>query len=134
MQCSVAAGQAGEWKHFFYELIENGVPMDQDAPTVAAKTWKERLLITNSLKAVNVKKNQVILSSPRRGFSGVDVLKGNFFESAVEKISGMPTPQLDQFDDKLAFVLYYENEDDANKSLLDSNLLSKIKEQKLFRT
>lgn len=106
--------------------------MDQDAPTVAAKTWKERLSITSSLKALNVKKNQVILSNPRRGFSGVDVLKGNFFESAVVKISGMPTPQLDQFDDKLAFVLYYENEDDANKSLLDSNLLSKIKEQKLF--
>lgn len=130
MQC--CSGKSRGMETLFHELIENGVPMDQDAPTVAAKTWKERLSITNSLKAVNVKKNQVILSNPRRGFSGVDVLKGNFFESAVVKISGMPTPQLDQFDDKLAFVLYYENEDDANKSLLDSNLLSKIKEQKLF--
>lgn len=130
MQC--CSGKSRGMETLFHELIENGVPMDQDAPTVAAKTWKERLSITNSLKAVNVKKNQVILSNPRRGFSGVDVLKGNFFESAVVKISGMPTPQLDQFDDKLAFVLYYENEDDANKSLLDSNLLSEIKEQKLF--
>ncbi|ULM94954.1 dihydroxy-acid dehydratase [Peribacillus frigoritolerans] len=130
MQC--CSGKSRGMETLFHELIENGVPMDQDAPTVAAKTWKERLTITNSLKAVNVKKNQVILSNPRRGFSGVDVLKGNFFESAVVKISGMPTPQLDQFDDKLAFVLYYENEDDANKSLLDSNLLSKIKEQNLF--
>ncbi|PRS36409.1 dihydroxy-acid dehydratase [Bacillus sp. RJGP41] len=130
MQC--CSGKSRGMETLFHELIENGVSMDQDAPTVAAKTWKERLTITNSLKAVNVKKNQVILSNPRRGFSGVDVLKGNFFESAVVKISGMPTPQLDQFDDKLAFVLYYENEDDANKSLLDSNLLSKIKEQKLF--
>ncbi|MEV5035923.1 dihydroxy-acid dehydratase [Peribacillus frigoritolerans] len=130
MQC--CSGKSRGMETLFHELIENGVPMDQDAPTVAAKTWKERLSITNSLKAVNVKKNQVILSNPRRGFSGVDVLKGNFFESAVVKISGMPTPQLDQFDDKLAFVLYYENEDDANKSLLDSNLLSKIREQKLF--
>ncbi|PEO48756.1 dihydroxy-acid dehydratase [Bacillus sp. AFS026049] len=130
MQC--CSGKSRGMETLFHELIENGVPMDQDAPTVAAKTWKERLTITNSLKAVNVKKNQVILSNPRRGFSGVDVLKGNFFESAVVKTSGMPTPQLDQFDDKLAFVLYYENEDDANKSLLDSNLLSKIKEQKLF--
>ncbi|MGE8018711.1 dihydroxy-acid dehydratase [Peribacillus frigoritolerans] len=130
MQC--CSGKSRGMETLFHELIENGVPMDQDAPTVAAKTWKERLSITNSLKAVNVEKNQVILSNPRRGFSGVDVLKGNFFESAVVKISGMPTPQLDQFDDKLAFVLYYENEDDANKSLLDSNLLSKIKEQKLF--
>lgn len=130
MQCCSGASRGMET--LFYELIENGVPMDQDAPTVAAKTWKERLAITRSLQAVNVKKDKVILSTPRRGFSGVDVLKGNFFESAVVKISGMPTPQLDQFDDKLAFALYYENEDDANKSLIDSSLLAKIKGQKLF--
>ncbi|MFB7638241.1 dihydroxy-acid dehydratase domain-containing protein [Peribacillus butanolivorans] len=130
MQC--CSGTSRGMETLVYELIENGVPMDQDAPTVAAKTWKERLAITRSLQAVNVKNNQVILSTPRRGFSGVDVLKGNFFESAVVKISGMPTPQLNQFDDKLAFALYYENEDDANRGLLDSSLLSKIKEQKLF--
>ncbi|WHY68854.1 dihydroxy-acid dehydratase [Neobacillus sp. SuZ13] len=130
MQC--CSGTSRGMETLFYELVENGVPMDQDAPTVAAKTWKERLAITRSLQAVNVKENKVILSTPRRGFSGVDVLKGNFFESAVVKISGMPTPQLDQFDDKLAFALYYENEDDANRGLLDSNLLAKIREQKLF--
>lgn len=130
MQCCSGASRGMET--LFYELIENGVPMDQDAPTVAAKTWKERLAITRSLQAVNVKEDKVILSTPRRGFSGVDVLKGNFFESAVVKISGMPTPQLDQFDDKLAFALYFENEDDANRGLLDSSLLAKIREQKLF--
>jgi dihydroxyacid dehydratase/phosphogluconate dehydratase len=130
MQCCSGASRGMET--LFYELIENGVPMDQEAPTVAAKTWKERLAITRSLQAVHIKENQVILSAPRRGFSGVDVLKGNFFESAVVKISGMPTPQLDQFDDKLAFVLYYENEDKANQSLLDTNLLAEIKEQKIF--
>lgn len=130
MQC--CSGTSRGMETLFYELIEHGVPMDQDAPTVAAKTWKERLAITRSLKAVNVKEDKVILSTPRRGFSGVDVIKGNFFESAVVKISGMPTSQLDQFDDKLAFALYYENEDDANRSLLDSSLLARIKEQKLF--
>lgn len=130
MQC--CSGTSRGMETLFYELIENGVPMDQDAPTVAAKTWKERLAITRSLQAVNVKEDKVILSTPRRGFSGVDVLKGNFFESAVVKISGMPTPQLDQFDDKLAFALYYENEDDANRNLLDPSLLAKIKVQKLF--
>ncbi|MGG3914979.1 dihydroxy-acid dehydratase [Rossellomorea vietnamensis] len=131
MQC--CSGNSRGMESLFYELLENGVPMDQDAPTVAAKTWKERLAITRSLQALNVKENPVILSTPRRGFSGVDVLKGNFFESAVVKISGMPTPQLDQFDDKLAFVLYFENEDDANRSLLDSNLLTNIKKNKLFQ-
>lgn len=130
MQC--CSGTSRGMETLFYELLENGVPMDQDAPTVAARTWRERLAITQSLQAVNVKENQVILSTPRRSFSGVDVLQGNFFESAVVKISGMPTPQLDQFDDKLAFVLYFENEDDANRSLLDSNLLSQIKTEKLF--
>ncbi|WP_046174551.1 dihydroxy-acid dehydratase domain-containing protein [Domibacillus indicus] len=130
MQC--CSGTSRGMETLFYELLEHGVPMDQDAPTVAAKTWRERLMITRSLQAANVKENPVILSAPRRSFSGVDVLKGNFFESAVVKISGMPTPQLDLFDDKLAFVLYYENEDDANKSLLDSELLSTIRDQQLF--
>ncbi|RLL43868.1 dihydroxy-acid dehydratase [Oceanobacillus piezotolerans] len=130
MQC--CSGTSRGMETLFYELLENGVPMDEDAPTVAASTWRERLAITRSLQAINVKENPVILSTPRRAFSGVDVLQGNFFESAVVKISGMPTPQLDQFDDKLAFVLYFENEDDANRSLLDSNLLNNIKEKKLF--
>lgn len=132
MQC--CSGTSRGMETLFYELLENGVPMDQNAPTVAARTWRERLAITRSLQAVNVKENPVILSAdaPRRAFSGVDVLQGNFFESAVVKISGMPTPQLDQFDDKLAFVLYFENEDDANRSLLDSSQLNKIKKEKLF--
>ncbi|MCM3704324.1 dihydroxy-acid dehydratase [Cytobacillus firmus] len=132
MQC--CSGTSRGMETLFYELLEHGVPMDQDAPTVAARTWRERLAITRSLQALNVKENPVILpaEAPRRAFSGVDVLQGNFFESAVVKISGMPTPQLDQFDDKLAFVLYFENEDDANRSLLDSNLLNDIKKDKLF--
>lgn len=130
MQC--CSGTSRGMETLFHELMNNGVPMDEEAPTVAAKNWKERLAITKSLLAMNVKENPVILSNPRRSFSGVDVLKGNFFESAVVKISGMPTPQLDQFDDKLAFVLYFENEDDANRKLLDSNLLTQIRDQQLF--
>ena len=48
MQC--CSGTSRGMETLFYELIENGVPMDQDAPTVAAKTWKERLAITSSLR------------------------------------------------------------------------------------
>ncbi|RUQ27103.1 dihydroxy-acid dehydratase [Peribacillus cavernae] len=131
MQC--CSGNSRGMETLFHELMENGVPMDVEAHTVAAKTWKERLEITQSLQASNVKENSVILSTPRRPFSGVDVLRGNFFESAVVKISGMSTPQLSQFDKKLAFVLYYENEDDANRSLLDPDTLTQIREHKLFR-
>lgn len=130
MQCCSGASRGMET--LFFELLENGVPMDEDAPTVAAKTWKERLVFTNSLRAMNVEQNPVILSEPKRQVSGVDVLKGNFFESAVVKMSGIPEHQLDEFDNKLAFVLYYENEEDANKSLLDFNLLAKLRDTKQF--
>ncbi|OIJ11555.1 dihydroxy-acid dehydratase [Anaerobacillus arseniciselenatis] len=116
----------------FYELLQNGVPMDLDVPTVSGKTWRDRLENKQNLSADHVKENPVILSNPRRPFSGVDVLTGNFFESAVVKISGMTTQQLDEFDKKAAFVLYYENEDDANRSLLDANLLPTLREKQSF--
>src|SRR5690606_27970955 len=103
----------------FYELLNNGVPMDVDALTVTGQTWAERLSHTENLSADGVKDNPVILSKPRRKFSGVDVLEGNFFESAVVKISGMTSHQLDQFDEKISFVLYFQNEEEANKHLLN---------------
>ncbi|KJE26933.1 dehydratase family protein [Geobacillus kaustophilus] len=117
----------------FHELMSNGVPMDVDAPTVTGTTWRERLSANrDQLSAENVQNNPIILSKPRRPFSGVDVLSGNFFESAVVKISGMSTKQIDEFDKKIAFVLYYENEDEANEGLLDVHLLEKIKLNRHF--
>ncbi|MDF2680159.1 MAG: dihydroxy-acid dehydratase [Brevibacillus sp.] len=130
IQC--CSGNSRGMETLFYELLQNGVPMDADAPTVTGTTWGERLANQERLSAAHVKENPIILSSPRRPFSGVDVLTGNFFESAVVKISGMTSKQLDEFDKKAAFVLYYENEDDANRSLLDSQLLEKLKESRSF--
>jgi dihydroxy-acid dehydratase len=130
MQC--CSGNSRGMETLFYELMQNGVPMDVDAPTVTGTTWRERLANQERLSAEHVKDNPIILSRPRRPFSGVDVLTGNFFESAVVKISGMTTSQLDEFDKKVAFVLYYENEDDANRGLLDSRLLEKLKQAKRF--
>ena len=130
MQC--CAGDSRGMETLFYELLENGVPMDVDAPTVAGTTWRTRLSNKDGLPAENAGDNSVILSKPRRRFSGVDVLTGNFFETAVVKISGMATPQLNSFDKKSAFVLYYENEEDANKNLLDSSLITNLKESKTF--
>jgi len=130
MQC--CSGESRGMESLFYELLENGVPMDIEAPTVTGQTWKERLIVTDNLPATNVKNNPVILSKPLRPFSGVDVLTGNFFESAVVKISGMATPQLDAFDKKVALCLYYENEHQANESLLNSNLLKEIREKRQF--
>jgi dihydroxy-acid dehydratase len=130
MQC--CSGQIRGMETLFYELIQNGVSMNLDAPTVTGSTWAERLSEKHELSALGVKENPIILSKPRRLFSGVDVIKGNFFESAVVKISGMTTDQLDTFDKKASFVLFYDNEESANASLLDENLLDKIKKNKEF--
>ncbi|WP_134685033.1 dihydroxy-acid dehydratase domain-containing protein [Brevibacillus migulae] len=129
-QC--CSGNSRGMETLFYELMQNGVPMDLDAPTVTGTSWRQRLSDRERLSAQHVKENPVILSTPRRPFSGVDVLTGNFFETAVVKISGMTTSQLDEFDRKAAFVLYYDNEEDANRSLLDSRLLEKLKQGKAF--
>ncbi|WP_127586735.1 dihydroxy-acid dehydratase domain-containing protein [Paenibacillus koleovorans] len=130
-QC--CTGQIRGMETLVYELTRNGVPMELDAPTVTGQTWRERLSNTEGLSADGVTDNPIILSKPRRKFSGIDVLRGNFFHNAVVKISGMPTWQLDQFDEKIAFVLYYENEGDANQQLLDVNVLERLKGSGLFR-
>jgi dihydroxyacid dehydratase/phosphogluconate dehydratase len=104
--------------------------MNLDAPTATGSTWRDRLADTRNLSAEGVRNNPIVLSRPRRQFSGVDVLRSNFFDSAVVKISGMPDAQLNEFDTKLAVVLYFENEDEANKMLLDDEFLNSIKSNK----
>ncbi len=105
-----------------YELRRNGVSIDENAPTMAGVTWKQRLRKGKAISADNVKTNQIILSKPKRPISGIDVLSGNFMESAVVKISGMPETQLDAFDEKIAVVLYFESEEDAVAELLNVNI------------
>ena len=84
--------------------------MDLDAPTVTGQTWGERLADTANLSAAGVKDNPIVLTEPRRSFSGIDLLRSNVWESAVVKISGMTTGQLADFDDKVGVVLFFENE------------------------
>ncbi len=112
----------------FYELGNNGIPMDVDAPTVTGTTWAERLSNVEGLPADGVERNPIILSRPRRPFSGIDVLAGNWFESAVIKIGGMSDEQIDAFDDRVAVVLFWEDEDAANEGLLDVHLLDGLRE------
>ncbi len=129
-QC--CSGQIRGMETLFFEMIRNGVPIDLDAPTVAGKTWRERLANEENLSAENVAENPIILSKPRREFSGVEVLRSNFFTNAVVKISGMPSSLIAEFEQKVSFVLYFENEDEANHSLLNPNILQELKEQKVF--
>lgn len=124
-QC--CAGQVRGMETLLYELHRNGVPLDLDAPTMTGTTWAERLADPTALSAEGVTDNPIILARPRRGFSGIDVLRGNVFESAVVKISGLPDAQLDEFDEKVAVVLYFENEDAANARLLDAQVLDNFR-------
>jgi dihydroxyacid dehydratase/phosphogluconate dehydratase len=124
-QC--CSGQIRGMETVMYELVRNGVPMTLDAPTATGSTWRTRLADTRNLSADGIKNNPIVLAKPRRALSGIDVLTGNFFDSAVVKISGMPDAQLDEFDTKLAVALYFENEDEANRMLLDDHFLDSIK-------
>lgn len=129
-QCCEGLNRATETVMF--ELLNLGVPMDADAMTVTGSTWRERLSHAEGLAAGTVTANPIILDRPRRDFSGVDVLQGNFLESAVVKISGLPTYQLDEFDAQANFVLYFENEEDANRALLDVHLLDRLRDEHAF--
>jgi dihydroxy-acid dehydratase len=121
------AGAVRGMETVFYELINQGIPMDVDAPTVTGQTWRQRLADTTSLSASGVADNPIILCAPRRPFSGVEVLQGNFFETAVVKISGMTSDQLAQFDGQVGAVLFFESEEEANVGLLDVHVLDRLK-------
>jgi dihydroxyacid dehydratase/phosphogluconate dehydratase len=124
-QCG--AGLVRGMETVFYELLRQGVPMDGDAPTVTGTTWTERLADKRGLPAGGVQDNPILLATPRRPRSGIEVLEGNFFETAVVKISGMTDEQLAQFDDQIDFALFYENEEQANAGLLDVHVLDQLK-------
>jgi dihydroxy-acid dehydratase len=131
-QCS--AGAIRGLETVFYELLQQGIPMNLDAPTVTGETWRDRLADTANLPAAGVTDNPIVLSTPRRPFSGTDVLRGNFFETAVIKISGMTDEQIAAFDDHVGVALFYENEELANVGLLDLHVLDRLgKHQALTR-
>lgn len=126
-QC--CAGQNRGIETMLYELERLGVPLSLDAPTVTGQTWRQRLSDPRHLAADSVTDNPIILSRPQRNVSGVDVLRGNWFQSAVVKISGLPEAHLDQFDEKVAVVVYFENEDDAIRQLLDPDFVDALAER-----
>jgi dihydroxyacid dehydratase/phosphogluconate dehydratase len=111
-------------------LGENEVPVSLMSPTVTGTTWKARMEVKKGLDPAGVRDNPVILSRPRRGVSGIDVLRSNFFESAVLKVSGFSDEQIREFDEKAFYVMYYESEDEANRGLVDANISSSLKQQK----
>ncbi len=125
-------GQIRGMETVLYELQQNGVPVHLDAPTAAGTTWRERFSDARNLAASGVTENPVILSKPRRSYSGIDVLRGNFFETAVVKISGMKAEQIEAFDEKAHFGLYFENEEEATDALLNPRILNSLRDRQAF--
>lgn len=123
-QC--CAGQSRGIETALYELTRLGAPINLDAPTVTGQTWRQRLADTTNLSADSVTNNPIVLSTPQRAVSGVDVLRGNWFESAVVKISGLPEKHLNEFDEKLAVVVYFENEEACIRQLLDPQFVPSL--------
>jgi dihydroxy-acid dehydratase len=124
-QCS--EGVIRGMETIFYELLQQDMPLDLDAPTATGGTWRQRLADTANLPASGVTENPIILSAPRQPFGGTDVLRGSFFETAVVKISGMTDEQIAAFDGRVGVVLFFENEEDANAGLLDVRVLDRLR-------
>ena len=117
----------------FYELVNNGVPMDLDAMTVTGTTWRRRLSDTTDIyRLMGVGDNPVILSTPRTARSpGSMCWTSNWFESAVVKISGMPERQVNHFDETIAFVLAISRpKKPPTTRLLDIHLLDRLRDER----
>lgn len=108
-------------------LADLGVPMDLDAPTVASKTWGER--IAGLKHAVSPKLDQersVIRTKPIRAISGTDIMRGNFFSSCELKVAGMETALYEHFRNRVFLVRYYENEYVCNRELQSTTLVKTL--------
>ena len=124
------AGKVRGVESILKALADNEVPVSLMSPTVTGTTWKSRMELKKGLDPAEVKDNPVILAHPRRAVSGIDVLRSNFFESAVLKVSGFSEEQIREFDEKVFYVMYYESEDEANRGLVDANISNALKQQK----
>lgn len=116
----------------FKVLVDLGVPMDLDAPTVAGKTWGERVAaIPEAVSPSLPQEKSVIRIKPIRDISGTDVMRGNFFSSCTLKVAGMSTESYNRFNGRVFLVRYYENELECNNELRSNSLveiLSKMPE------
>ncbi|MFH1744017.1 MAG: dihydroxy-acid dehydratase [bacterium] len=109
-----------------YELNRLGIPVNLDTITMAGTTWAKRIGKGTRASAARIKENPIILDRPKRPKAGIDQLHGNLFDSAVVKIAGMPDEQIDMFDDVVSIVWYFQNEDEATKSLLTADIINEL--------
>ncbi len=121
------AGRHHGMESLYKVLADLGVPMDLDAPTMAGKTWRQR--IANLRHAVDPdlpEKEAVIRVRPVRDISGTTVLRGNFFSTGVVKVAGMSTEQYTRFDGRCFIVRYYENEHVCSDEMQAADLVATL--------
>lgn len=107
------AGRHRGIESVFRVLQSAGVYMDLDAATVTGRSWRGRI------RGLGAPRSAVLSADPLRDTSGVEGFRGNFFSSAVVKVSGMTQGEVERFDRKLFAVIYFENENEACTVLLD---------------
>ncbi len=100
-------------------LHELGIKVDLLAPTVTGKTWKQRIRGGSRIQS------ELLGAVPVSRRSGIDRFRSNFFSSAVVKISGMSQKQRNEFNRRVFFVLYCENEEEATELLQDEHAVKK---------
>lgn len=117
------AGLHRGMESLYKALVDLGVPMDLDAPTMTGQTWGERLAGLDAPVSANLPEaQQIIRARPVRDLSGTNVLKGNFFSSAVVKVAAMTDEQYRRFDGRVFVVRYYESERTCNAEMQAGDL------------
>ncbi len=137
---SCCSGESGGVDTLMRHLVEAGVPVNLDAPTVSG-SWRERLLHDNAHPAPQgaespfrvisadalPKRERILSATPARDTSGVQVFTGSAIGgSAVLKISGLSRRELAAFEDKVALVVYLNGEDEAADAIGDVAFLESV--------
>jgi dihydroxyacid dehydratase/phosphogluconate dehydratase len=140
-QC--CGGQSGGVDTLMRHLVEAGVPVNLDAPTVSG-TWRERLFAEGQREEIRERgvasdaksaspspfrilsadavpeAERILTSIPARNTSGTEVFTGSAIGgSAVLKISGLSNKELVAFEDKIALILFLPGEEEAADAIGD---------------
>lgn len=120
------AGQHRGLESLVKVLADLGIGMDLDAPTVTGTSWRQRIDALKQAVDPALGDKAVIRTRPIRPLSGIEVLSGSFLETAVVKVSGMSSAQVNRFDDHLFIVRYYENEHVCNADFASADLIDRL--------
>ncbi len=127
LACQAKEGKSRGMESIVKSLVDLGVPMDLDAPTMAGATWGERIKdMAHAADPDLPEEKSVIRAKPIRDMSGTAILKGNFFATGVVKVASMSTEQYDRFNGRTFIVRYYENEHLCSDELQAGDLVKTL--------